>query len=255
MGLFGKKTKQVVIENFPPIGGLMVSKMITEEHKKPMFMYRDKRSGTEDSGWRIFSGFESEEYTNDPKNAGIYNPSTILAIDPSIAELLLKGGFGSVFERKSAKSPWYKVTDYPLEDDYMVRHRLTEQWELEINNLFERKIEENGDLFYTTGDKSLRITIFLYDNKTKAEIYAEHEQKVANRDESYAKTLKTFEFSDKKVARIGYMIKESDENRDYNVIYGFSIIDNQLVMSVLYFDEEEELIWATKTWKGIKLTE
>ena len=255
MGLFSKKTKQVAIENFPPIGGLMVSKMITEEHKKPMFMYRDKRSGPEDSGWRIFSGFESEKYVNDPKNAGIYNPSTILAIDPSIAELLLKGGFGSVFERKSAKSSWYKVTDYPLEDDYMVRHRLTEQWELEINNLFERKIEESGDLFYTTGDKSLRITIWDYDNKTKSEIYAEYEQKVTNRDESETKTLKTFEFSDNKVARIGYMIKESDENRQYNVIYGFSIVENQVVMNVLYFDEEEDLKWATETWKGIKLTE
>jgi len=255
MGPSNKKTKQIEIENFPPIGGLMVSKMITEEHKKPMFMYRNKRSSPEDSGWRIFSGFESDEYTNDPKNAGIYNPSTILAIDPSIAELLLKGGFGSVFERKSAKSPWYKVTDFPLEDDYMVRHRLTEQWELEINNLFERKIEKDGSLFYTTGDKSLRLTIWNYDNKTKAEIYAEKKQDVASRDESRAKTLKTFDFSDSKVARIGYMIKESDENREYNVIYGFSIIDNQVVMSALYFDEEEELTWAIETWKGIKLTE
>ena len=241
------------IDKFPPIGGLMVSKMIAEENKKPRFMYREKRTNLHDSGWRIFSGFESEEYTNDPENAGIYAPSTILAIDSSIAELLLKGGFGSVFERKSEKSPWYKVTDFPLEDDYMVKHRLTEKWELEINNLFERKKEENGDLFYTTGDKSLRLTIWNYDNKTKADVYEEHKQRVADRDESGAKTLKIFDFSDDQVARTGYMIKESDENREYNVIYGFSITDNQIVMSVLYFDEEEDLTWAIETWKGIKL--
>jgi len=92
MRLFSSKKTKMNLENFPPIGGLMVSKMITEGHKKPMFMYRDKRSRPEDSGWRIFSGYESDEYTNDPKNVGIYNPSTILAIDSSIAELLLKGG-------------------------------------------------------------------------------------------------------------------------------------------------------------------
>jgi len=61
MGLFSKEAKQAEIEKFPPIGGLMVSKMITAEHKKPRFMYREKRRGIEDSGWQIFSGFESEE--------------------------------------------------------------------------------------------------------------------------------------------------------------------------------------------------
>ena len=249
-----KKTKEVNIENFPPIGGLMVSKMITEEQKKPMFMYREKRSRNEDSGWRIFSGLESDEYANDPKNAGIYNPSTILAIDSSIAELLLKGGFGSVFERKSEKSPWYRVTDFPLEDDYMVKHRLTEEWELEINNLFERRKEDNGDLLYTTGDKSLRLTIWNYENMTQSDICEEHKKTITNRDESMAKTLKTFDFSDEKVTRIGYMIKESDENREYNVIYGFSIIDNQVIFSVWYFDEDRDLTWATDTWKDIKLT-
>ena len=253
MGLLSKKTKQVEIENFPPIGGIMVSKMIIEEHKKPMFMYRNKRDNVNDSGWRIFSGFESDEYTEDPNNAGIYAPSTILEIDPSIAELLLQGGFGSVFERKSYQSPWYRVTDFPLEDDYMVRHRLTDRWELDINNLFERKIEEDGDLLYTTGDKSLRIAIWNCENKTKAEIYAEKKQTVANRDESRAKTLKVFDFSDEKIARIGYMIKESDERREYNVIFGSSIIDNQEIFIAFYFDDDENLTWAIETWKGIKL--
>ena len=256
MGLFSKKkTKQVNFENFPPIGGLMVSKMVTEGKRMPRFIYREKRSRPEDSGWRVFSGFESEEYNDDPNNIGIYSPSTILTIDSSIAELLLKGGVGSVFERESDKSPWCKVADFPLEDDYMVKHRLTEKWELEINNLFERKKEDNGDLLYTTGDKSLRLTIWNYDNKTQSNIYDEHKKTIKNRDESKAKTLKSFDFSDDKVNRIGYMIKESDENREYNVIYGFSIIDNQVVFSVIYFDEDEDLAWAIDTWKEIKLIE
>lgn len=253
MGLFNKKKQQLDIENFPPIGGLMVSKMITEGHKKPMFMYRDKRNRPEDSGWRIFSGYESDEYTDNPENAGIYNPSTLLAIDPSIADLLLNGGFGSAFERKSEKSSWYRVTDFHVEDDYMVKHRLTEKWELNINNLFERKKEQNGDLLYTTGDKSLRLAIW-NDEKIKSEIYKEHQQIITTRDESQEKTLKTFEFSDDQVARLGYMIKESDTNRKYYVIYGFSIVDNQWIQVALYFDREEDENWALETWREIKPT-
>jgi len=34
-----KKQNQEDFEDFPAIGGLMVSKMITEQGKKPLFMY------------------------------------------------------------------------------------------------------------------------------------------------------------------------------------------------------------------------
>lgn len=87
MKFFKKKqnTNENNFENFPPIGGLMVSKMVVDQNIKPCFLYREKRTRPEDSGWRIFTGFESEEYNDDPDNIGIYNPSTILKIDPSLA--------------------------------------------------------------------------------------------------------------------------------------------------------------------------
>lgn len=229
----------------------MVSKMVTEGNRKPLFMFREKRSRPEDSGWRIFSGFESDEYANDHKNFGIYNPTTILKIDISIATLLFKG-VGSVYERESEKSPWTRVYDYHLEDDYLVKHKLTVQWELEINNLFERREEETGDLLYTTGDKSLRLAIWNYDNENKAEIYKNHQDIITHKKDSFPEDLKTFELSDSEISRIGYMIKEFDESREYNVIYGFSIVDNQVLQLALYFDDDEDLNWALATWKGIK---
>lgn len=256
MGLFdlfkkNSNKKQDEFENFPPIGGLMVSKMITEEGRKPMFMYRDKRCRPEDSGWRIFSGFESEEYTNDPNNTGIYNPSTILKIDSSIADLLLKG-IGSVYERKSEKSDWYKVTDFPLEADYMVDFPLTDRWTLSINNLFEHHIEEDGNLLFTTGDKSVRLTVWADKDKTKEQIYEKYKDITKNRDQSKDKTLEVFDFSNNKIAKVGYRIKESDEQRKYNVIYAFSIIDESILQSVFYFDNKEDIDWAVSTWKNIK---
>ena len=134
-------------ENFPPIGGLMVSKIVVEEKIKPGFMYREKRIQLYDSGWRIFTGFESEDYINNPDNTGIFNPSTILKIDPSIKNILLKG-VGSVYEKLKDSSEWSKVTDFALDDDYMVTHQVTNEWTIEINNLFERRVEENGDLLW-----------------------------------------------------------------------------------------------------------
>ena len=252
MKFFKKKSKdENNFDDFPPIGGLMVSKMVVDEKIKPRFMYREKRSRPEDSGWRIFTGFESEEYTQNPDNAGIYSPSTILKIDPSIKELLLKG-VGSVFEKSQDNSEWNKVTDFDLEDDYMVTHRLTEEWIIEINNLFERTIEEDGSLLYTTGDKSVRISIWNSDNK-REELYEEYKRIAENREQTYSKTLERYELSDNKVSRIGYLIKENDEYKEYSVIYGFSIIDNQVIQLALYFDEKEDSKWAIETWKNIKL--
>jgi len=250
MGLFKRKKteKQTNFDNYPPIGGLMVSKMVADDGKKPLFMYREKKSRPEDSGWRIFSGLESQEYTDNPDNTGIYNPSTILKIDSSIADLLLKG-VGSVFERESEKSDWYSVHDFELEDDYLTTIPLTENWEITINNLFEHHKEENGDLYFTTGDKSLRLAIW-NSEKNKSELLKEHEASIKNRDES--KTQEVYDFSDSDCVRIGYSIKESDEDKIYDVIYGFTIIEKQMIQIALYFDNEKDKEWAIETWKNIK---
>jgi hypothetical protein len=247
-----KKITEVDFGDFPPIGGIIASKMIVDGNIKPRFMYREKRTRPEDSGWRIFTGLETEEYTNDPSNAGIYNPSTILKVDPSIRNILFKG-VGSVYEKMQDNTEWYKVTDFHLEDDYIVTHRLTEKLTIEINNLFETKVEDNGDLFYTTGDKSVRMSIWNKIEKSKKEMYLEWLDIIKNRDQTIAETIKTFDFSDKSIARIGYLIKENDGEKNYGVIYGVTIIDNQIIRIALYFDEEGDLDWAIETWKSINM--
>jgi hypothetical protein len=112
--------------------------------------------------------------------------------------------------------------------------------------------EEDGDLLYTTGDKSIRLFTWNEDNKNRAEAYKEQKQIINNRDQTRAETLKTFEFSDEEISRLGFMIKEQDGNKSYNVIHGVSIVDNQFLRLALYFDKEKDLDWALETWKNIK---
>lgn len=44
MKFFEKKQEEENFDSFPPIGGLMVSKMVTDQNIKPRFMYREKRT-------------------------------------------------------------------------------------------------------------------------------------------------------------------------------------------------------------------
>ena len=36
-------------------------------------------------------------------------------------------------------------------------------------------------------------------------------------------------------------------------MYGFSIVDNQIIQVAFYFDDDEEISWAIETWKEIKI--
>jgi hypothetical protein len=244
-----KSERQPESHEFPPIGGVMASKMVFVEGTQPRFLYREKRINPEDSGWRIFTGFESEEYLDDPGNFAFYNPETVLAKDLTLWEILLTS-VGSVYEKSEDGTRWNKVTDYDLEDDYMVTHPLSDDWVIHINNLFERILEESGDLLYTTGDKSVRIAIWEED-KSKEALYAEYQEVVNTRDQAIAKTLKTFDFSDDTIARVGYLIREDDDGKEYNVLYGFTLADEETVQVALYFDRDDDLEWAIETWRGI----
>lgn len=237
----------MIQKKLAPIGTLMVSKMIMEEGKKPLFMYREKRVNPEDSGWRIFSGFESQEYTDDPENTGIYLPALVIAKDPSIQELLKKG-VGSVFERENEQSDWYAVDDFKLEDDYLVKYKLTTFWGIEINNLFERIQEEaSGDLIFTAGDKSLRMAIWNMERNTKEMIYEDTKADMAEKA-----SLKTYDLSDEEIYRIGYLTESKVENQSMHVIHSYAIKDEQLLQLAFYIDDDKDVEWALETWRSIQ---
>jgi len=238
------------LKPFPNIGMLFVSKMITEENKKPLFMYREKRMDKMDSGWRIFSGYEDDSYTEDSNNIGIYAPKTLIEIEPSLRELLLKGA-GSVYERKSENSPWYKVHDFKLEDDFMTNVQLTEIWSFDINNLFERVVEkEEGSLMYTTDDKTVRFIAWT-SNHDKDTLYKKYLDIINNRDESRSKTLKKYNISNDRIYKLGHLITENNAHKEYYELHTFTIIDKAILYSTFYFDDSEDSKWAISTWESI----
>jgi hypothetical protein len=64
-------------------GGCIATDMITCGGRKVAFMYREATERDLDSGWRFMSGFESDEYMNDPENHAVYDVNTIANYDPT----------------------------------------------------------------------------------------------------------------------------------------------------------------------------
>lgn len=77
-----------LLPNWEEASGCIATNRITVEGCKVGYCYREKPDGDWDSGWRFTAGDESDEYMDDPNNAGIYGLNTICNDDPDIIPLL-----------------------------------------------------------------------------------------------------------------------------------------------------------------------
>ncbi|QWX84663.1 hypothetical protein H0I23_03175 [Cellulophaga sp. HaHaR_3_176] len=138
-----------------------------------------------------------------------------------------------------------------MEDDFIIEHQLTDNWRLTINNLFDRKKEDDA-LMYTTNDKTLRMNVWNYPDKTKDEILEDKKAEIKERN-SDNEIIKKYELDQGNRIKVGYHIKEYDQQKDitYNLICGFCIADNEVLQTFFYFDDEKDLEWALNTWKQI----
>jgi hypothetical protein len=89
----------------------LVSEMCFLKGECVRFIYRQDADVEADSGWRMFTDYETEEYNDDPENFCIVEVGYMLDRDPSLLQPL-KEGVGAVFERRSRDEPWNKVTDW-----------------------------------------------------------------------------------------------------------------------------------------------
>ena len=88
MGKSFRLAAEQIEDLVPAQGWCIASDRITVDGCHVGFMYRDRRSDANDSGWRFWAGDESDSYANDPKNLAMYDVNTIANYDPAIIDLL-----------------------------------------------------------------------------------------------------------------------------------------------------------------------
>jgi hypothetical protein len=74
----------------PGRGACVATDQITVEGMPVGYMYREEPDleNTVDSGWRFFSGLESQEYVDEAANWEVYDVNTIANYDPAILPYL-----------------------------------------------------------------------------------------------------------------------------------------------------------------------
>ena len=77
-------------------------------------MYREAPDSFLDSGWRFFSGQESQDYSDNAENFCMYDVNTVANYDPDIIPLL-GAPEGSAFERNADTGSFEAVEFEPSE--------------------------------------------------------------------------------------------------------------------------------------------
>jgi len=77
-----------IMQIITPMGACIASDQITVEGKLVRYMYREEPETEFDSGWRFFSGNESQDYIDDPDNMAFFDVNTIVNYDKAIIPYL-----------------------------------------------------------------------------------------------------------------------------------------------------------------------
>ena len=90
-------------------GACIATDMITVGDRGVGFMLREESEFEEDSGWRFFSGLETNEYVEHDENLNVYDVNFIANYAPDIVPLL-DSATGMAFERDS-NGEWVETDD------------------------------------------------------------------------------------------------------------------------------------------------
>lgn len=100
MGKNFKLTADQIKPLAPGLGSCFATNRITVDGCAVGYAYREKPDFANDSGWRFFSGDESQQYVDDPANTQMYDVNTIANYDPEIIPIL-KSDPPAAYERPS----------------------------------------------------------------------------------------------------------------------------------------------------------
>ncbi|RVU32872.1 immunity protein Imm33 domain-containing protein [Neptunomonas marina] len=92
----------------------LVSKMVFDETVPVRFMFKTVPEHLNDTGWRMYCGYETEEYLeNELANMVPVPVKKMCQLDPSLTELVTYNA-GTVWERTPGSDKWERVNDFRI---------------------------------------------------------------------------------------------------------------------------------------------
>lgn len=92
----------------------LMSRLVIDEKLPVRFLYKTVPEHLNDTGWRVFTGYEDEQFlANEQVNLIPIPLDRLIQIDASLAPLL-EYNAGTVWERHPDATEWERVYDYKI---------------------------------------------------------------------------------------------------------------------------------------------
>lgn len=89
----------------------LISKLIIDDNHPITWVFRDAPESSDDSGWRILSGEEEEEFFEDPEDSFVgITIVELLRHDTSLVPII-ESPTNTEFERLNEGSPWEQLKE------------------------------------------------------------------------------------------------------------------------------------------------
>jgi hypothetical protein len=244
--LSGEQMKQLVPEG---LGGCFITDRVTVDGLKIGYMYREVPDRPEDSGWRFFSGDESEDYINDPSHTGIYDLNTAANYDPDVVPYLDTRP-PCAFEKVAEGHEYERVEDAGLSDaEFPVvegHHQLTDDWAVTLPAQFNQRVEDDSLVLWRPG---ITVWTTIWNNDEQE---AQQERFETLRSAISPAAFDVAESVEGDLIRFAYRLNETREESMVHAVYGFAIGPAGHVQMAIYCDEEADLKLAWQVWRSLK---
>lgn len=237
--------QQLVPEN---LGGCFITDRVTVDGLKIGYMYREVPERPDDSGWRFFSGDESQDYMDDLTHTGIYSINTAANYDPNIIPYLDTLP-PCAFEKAPGGHEYIRVEDAGLSDAQFPvvegRVQLTDNWAVTVPVQFNLRVEDNSLVLWRPGFTVW--TILLINDKAQTQ-----QQRLdwLQRDTSTDAFDHMVEVNGD-ITRYAFRLNEEREQGVVYALYAFAIGDDSHIQMGIYFDDESDLEQAKGIWRSI----
>lgn len=233
------------------MGGCFMTDRVAVDGLEIGYMYREEPTRPEDSGWRFFSGDESQEYIDDLTHTHVYDVNTAANCDPDIIPYLDTLP-PCAFEKVPGAHEYQRVEDPPLDDsEFPVvggRHQLTDNWAVIFPRQFKHRIEDDSLVFWRPGI-TVWTTIWRNDDKT-----SQQERLDSFRSDASPEAFAAEVFSDGDVTRFAYRLTDRGEDGVVHVLHAYAIGVGGNVLMAIYVDDEGDLELARQIWKSLDET-
>jgi hypothetical protein len=256
-------------ELVPGRGWCAATDHILVEGHRVGWMHREEPVDQGDSGWRFFSGLESEAYLGVAEHVDGYDVNTVANYDPDIIPFL-DAPVGSAFEREGTTTGDFIAVVPPEENPLfpieaiaeglnprfpVVRgiQPLSDGWSIHLPVRFSRRHEEDRLVFWRPG-LTLRLDLVRIEHKRSPDEKLAHMKKIVP-----PQAFGIEEVRGRGLARLAYRLKGDyrgdGEIRPVHGFYGFAFSENGYADLSVYADDENDVSTAREIWLSMRHSE